>query len=160
MRLASTVLYVADVPEAMRFYTEAFGFEVSFLDADVRLPGRVEGLSYQFGELSMPGGTVQFGTPALGALLMPGFPMSAASSSVELAFYTDDVEAGFQRALRAGAEPLRPPEEMPWGQTVAYVRSPDGTYVAVCTSPVEGAVSDRQGSEGDEPRSRSERWPD
>lgn len=137
MRLASTVIYVADVAGAMRFYTEAFGFEVSFLDSDVQFPGRVEGMSYQFGELSMPGGKVQFGTPALGALLIPGFPPNAASSAVELAFYTDNVEAEFKSAIAAGAEALRPPEKMPWGQTVAHLRSPDGTYIAVCSPPAE-----------------------
>lgn len=122
----------------MRFYTDAFGFEISFLDPDVQIPGRVEGTSYQFGELSMPGGKVQFGTPALGALLMPGFPPSAESSAVELAFYTDDVEAAFKSATTAGADALRLPEKMPWGQTVAYLRSPEGTYIAVCTPPAEG----------------------
>jgi lactoylglutathione lyase len=141
MRLAATVIYVADVPKAMRFYTEAFGFEVNFLDSDVQFPGRVEGMSYHFGELRMPGGKVQFGTPALGALLIPGFPMSAGSSAVELAFYTDDVQAGFESAINAGAEALRPPEQMPWGQTVAYLRSPDGTYIAVCTPPAEDVTN-------------------
>jgi lactoylglutathione lyase len=140
VRFASTVIYVADVPEAMRFYTEAFGFEISFLDSDVQVSGRIEGMRYQFGELSMPGGKVQFGTPALGALLMPGFPPSAQSSAVELAFYTNDVEAGFRSAIAAGAEALRPPEKMPWGQTAAYLRSPDGTYIAVCTPPAEGGT--------------------
>ncbi len=138
MRLASTVIYVADVPAAMRFYTEAFGFAVSILDADVQFPGRVEGMSYQFGELSLPGGTVQFATPPLGALLMPGFPSGGVTTSLELAFYTDDVAGRFDRAIKAGGEALRAPEKMPWGQTVAYLRSPDGTYLAVCTPPLGG----------------------
>jgi lactoylglutathione lyase len=137
MRLAATVIYVADVAQAMRFYTEAFGFKVSFLDSDVQFPGRVEGMSYQFGELSIPCGKVQFGTPALGALLMPGFPMSAASSGIELAFYADDVHAAFESAINAGGEALRSPENMPWGQTVAYLRSPEGTYIALCTPLAE-----------------------
>ncbi|WP_338462305.1 VOC family protein [Synechococcus elongatus IITB7] len=136
MRLASTVIYVSDVPKAMQFYTKAFGFEVNFLDPDVKFPGRIPGRQYQFGELKIPGGTVQFGTPALGALLMPGFPEASVSTSVELAFYTDDVASVFNQAIQIGGEALRYPEAMPWGQTVAYLRSPEGTYIAICTSPV------------------------
>jgi lactoylglutathione lyase len=135
MKLASTVLYVADVPQTLRFFAAAFGFRVAFLDEDVALPGRLAQHRYQFGELCPPGGTLQFSTPALGALLMPGFPVSGRSTDVELAFYTDDVSTAFARASAAGAQPLRRPERMPWGQTVAYLRSPDGIYLAVCTPP-------------------------
>ncbi|TVR55945.1 MAG: VOC family protein [Puniceicoccaceae bacterium] len=142
MQLASTVIYVTNVPETLRFYTEAFGFKVGLLDPDVQFPGREAARSYQFGELRLPGGTVQFATPALGALLMPGFPMDQVSSSVELAFYTDDVETAFAKALNAGATALRRPETMPWGQAVAYLRSPDGTYLAICTAPSTEAAPD------------------
>lgn len=37
------------------------------------------------------------------------------------------------RALAAGATELRAPEAKPWGQTVSYVRCPDGTLVELCT---------------------------
>lgn len=141
MKLASTVIYVADVPGSMGFYTKAFGFKVSFFDPDVQLPGRVEGKSYQFGEINLPGGSVHFGTAALGELLIPGFPPGAMSSAVELAFYAENVEAQFESAIAAGAEALRPPEKMPWGQTISYLRSPDGTYVAICSPPAAGASS-------------------
>ncbi|MES1265849.1 MAG: VOC family protein, partial [Variovorax sp.] len=33
----------------------------------------------------------------------------------------------------AGARLLKPATEKPWGQTVAYLRCPDGTLVEVCT---------------------------
>lgn len=135
MHLASTVLYVADVPAVLKFYVEAFGFEIAFLDSDVDFPGRVAGSCCQFAELRLPGGTLQFATPALGALLMPGFDPAATSSQVELAFYTEAVAEGVERASRAGAEILRAPERMPWGQTVAYLRTPDGTFLALCTPP-------------------------
>jgi lactoylglutathione lyase len=135
VQLASTVIYVDDVPEAMRFYVDAFGFAIGFLDTDVQFPGRVPGKVYQFGELRPPGGILQFATPPLGALLMPGFPAGDATRSLELAFYTDEVPTRFRRAVDAGARSLRAPETMPWGQTVAYLQSPDGTYLALCTPP-------------------------
>jgi len=35
--------------------------------------------------------------------------------------------------VKAGATLLSPPATKPWGQTVAYVRCPDGTLVELCT---------------------------
>ncbi len=37
------------------------------------------------------------------------------------------------RALEAGFTPFVEPRVMPWGQTVAYVRDPDGVLVELCT---------------------------
>jgi catechol 2,3-dioxygenase-like lactoylglutathione lyase family enzyme len=144
MRLASTVIYVDDVVKTLDFYRAAFGCEARFLDPDVHLPGRSPGASYQFAELDVPGMTLQFGTYALGALLMPGFerPPDGRPAGVEVAFYTDDVPGAFARAVAAGAAPLRAPESMPWGQEVAYVRSPDGTFVGLCAPIGETAASE------------------
>src|SRR5687768_18511022 len=135
MRLAATVLYVEDVAPVLAFYRAAFGCETRFHDADVQLAGRTPGATYQFAEVATEGGTLQFATPALGALLMPGFAPSPTGSpaAVEIAFTTADVPAAFERAVGAGAAPVRAPERMPWGQTVAYVRSIEGTYVALCS---------------------------
>ncbi|BCS31548.1 glyoxalase [Luteitalea sp. TBR-22] len=134
MRLVSTVIYVDDVVRTIGFYEAAFGCGVKFLDADVRMPGRIDGQVYQFAELDVAGATLQFGTHALGALLMPGFerPSGGGPSGVEIAFYTDDVPGAFARAVAAGATPLRAPETMPWGQEVAYVRSLEGTFIGLC----------------------------
>lgn len=41
--------------------------------------------------------------------------------------------AAVQRAVDAGATRLQAPAAKPWGQTVAYVRAPDGTPVEPCT---------------------------
>jgi len=43
------------------------------------------------------------------------------------------VAGAFARAVAAGATALQPPQAKPWGQTVAYVRAPDGTLVELCT---------------------------
>ena len=37
-------------------------------------------------------------------------------------------------ALAAGATAVRPPTRKPWGQSVSYVRDPDGVLVELCTS--------------------------
>ena len=39
------------------------------------------------------------------------------------------------KAINAGAVSIKEPLLKPWGQTVSYVRCPDGTLVEIC-SPV------------------------
>ncbi|VAW19590.1 Lactoylglutathione lyase [hydrothermal vent metagenome] len=51
----------------------------------------------------------------------------------EIAFETDDVEAGITKAIAAGATLQREPEKMPWGQTIAYVSDPNGFLIEICT---------------------------
>lgn len=52
---------------------------------------------------------------------------------MEIAFATDDVGAAHAKALAAGAKELAAPTEKPWGQTVSYVRCPDGSLVELCS---------------------------
>ena len=63
--------------------------------------------------------------------------LNAAPLGVELAFVTDDVASAYARAIAAGAIPIKPPVEKPWGQLVAYVRAKEGSLIELC-SPVEG----------------------
>ncbi|TAG24050.1 MAG: VOC family protein, partial [Burkholderiales bacterium] len=58
---------------------------------------------------------------------------SALPLGMEIAFISDNVETAHQRALTSGAVELRVPEQKPWGQTVSYVRCPDGTLVELCS---------------------------
>ncbi|MGI8553847.1 MAG: VOC family protein, partial [Dehalococcoidia bacterium] len=54
----------------------------------------------------------------------------------EIAFTTPDVEDAFHKAVSAGATTLAGPQTKPWGQTVSYVRDPEGILVEIC-SPME-----------------------
>ena len=51
----------------------------------------------------------------------------------EIALCTPDVAAALERAIAAGATPMRPLEVMPWGQTIAYVADINGFLVELCT---------------------------
>ncbi|MEJ2036620.1 MAG: VOC family protein [Maritimibacter sp.] len=53
----------------------------------------------------------------------------------EIAFESNEVAADYARAVEAGATPVSPPQDMPWGQTVSYVSDPEGILVEIC-SPV------------------------
>ncbi|MGZ4390160.1 MAG: VOC family protein, partial [Gaiellaceae bacterium] len=59
----------------------------------------------------------------------PGLP----PQGFEVVLVADDVRAAFDRAVREGAEAVHEPEQKPWGQTVSYVRAPDGTLVEICS---------------------------
>ena len=46
---------------------------------------------------------------------------------------TEDVGAGFERAVEAGASAVSEPQKKPWGQEVAYVLDPDGILIEIAS---------------------------
>ena len=129
LKFGATSIFVDDVPSTLDFYRRAFGLETRFYDPD-----------YEFGELETGGPPLAFGSHRLGERLMPGAyarPEGGQSCGVEVAFFTSDVPAAFARAVAAGAAPLAQPKVMPWDQTVAYVRSLEGTIIGLVT-PMAG----------------------
>lgn len=126
MNLAYTLLYVDDVPAALDFYERAFGLVRGFLHE-----------SNAYGELSTGAtklGFVQHEVAASHGFAYAAIRPTAPPPGFELGFTTTDVGAAYARAVEAGATPLSPPEQKPWGQTVAYVRDLNGTLVEICTA--------------------------
>lgn len=119
-----TILYVEDVPATLAFYEQAFGLTRSFLhDAG------------DFGELATGETKLAFCSVAL--LRQMGKTVSAKAPDIpssEIAFETTDVAGALARAVAAGAELVQDVEHMPWGQTTAYVRAPEGTFIEICTA--------------------------
>lgn len=128
MTFGSTVLYVDDVPSVLDFYRRAFGLETRFFDSE-----------YQFATLKTDqdvGAALQVASHECGKRMMGNAylrPADGQPCGVEVAFYTSDVAVAFARAVDAGAVPLSEPKVMPWGQTVGYVRSIEGTHIGLCT---------------------------
>lgn len=127
MRFAYTIHYVADVEASLAFYEQAFGLVRRFV-----APGG------GYGELETGATALAFADHAtardsLGQDYAAG-DGSARPLGVEVGLVTDDVDAAFARAVKAGATPLKAPTVKPWGQTVAYVRCPDGSLVELCTA--------------------------
>lgn len=118
-----TILYVQDVTATLDFYTRAFGLERGFLHD-----------SGDYGEVQTGETRLAFSSVALmqrlGKRIATGTP---ALPAFEIAFETADVAAALERAVAAGAEQVQGVERMEWGQTTAYVRTPDGTLVELCT---------------------------
>lgn len=126
MQFGYTIVYVGDVEASLSFYERAFGLQRGFVSPD--------------GEF----GTLATGATALAFCLHEvardsvGHDYVAAADSarplgIEIGLCTADVPAAFERAVAAGAVALNPPKTKPWGQTVAYVRCPDGSLVELCT---------------------------
>jgi catechol 2,3-dioxygenase-like lactoylglutathione lyase family enzyme len=130
MKLGYTIVYVPHVEASLAFFEQAFGFSRRFLHA-----------SGTYGELESGDTTLAFAAHELASSNFPGGHVAASESreplGMELGLVTDDVEAAHARALAAGATQLAEPRSKPWGQTVSYVRCPDGTLVELCT-PVGG----------------------
>ena len=107
-----------------------------------RRPRRAKGgfsnaLSFEVGQQGRS--ELAFATHVLGASNLPGGYVKASDSGqplgMEIALVTDDVAKAHAKALAAGAVSMRDPLVKPWGQTVSYVRCPDGTLVELC-SPI------------------------
>jgi lactoylglutathione lyase len=126
MKFGYTIIYVPDVSASMEFFTHAFGIEPRFLHE-----------SGMYGELETGETTLAFAAHDLGKMNFPAGHIEAHSSTkplgIEIALLTSDVSAAHKHALEAGASELSAPVEKPWGQTVSYVRCPDGSLVELCT---------------------------
>ena len=130
MRFGYTILYVEDVAAAIAFYERAFGLSRRFIADDGT-----------YGEVETGDTTLSFAKHTLASQFIPGGyrrnDPAEQPAGVEIGFVTDDVPAAWNAALAAGATVVSPPETKPWGQTVTYVRDPEGMLVEICT-PVSG----------------------
>ena len=118
------ILYVPDVAASLDFYGRAFGLAPGFVH---------EGGDY--GELATGETRLAFTSIALMGRLGKAVATEPPDRpAFEIAFETGDVAGALARALAAGAALVQGVEHMPWGQTTAYVRAPEGTLVELCTA--------------------------
>lgn len=118
-----TILYVKDVTETLTFFETAFGFKQTMLHE-----------SGDYGELDTGNTTLSFSSLALMTNIgkNPG-KANATNPTFEIAFETDDVAGALAKALEAGATLVQDVEEMPWGQSTAYVSDNNGFLIELCT---------------------------
>ena len=115
-----TILAVADLPRASKFYDAVFGWKVS-VDVPV------------YRELELPGGN-RLGLYARDAFAkntgqLPG--IAPGTTATELYFQVDDLAAFVARLRRSGARELSAPAPRDWGDTCAYFADPDGNVLVV-----------------------------
>ncbi|MET3137275.1 lactoylglutathione lyase [Undibacterium sp. GrIS 1.2] len=130
MKFAYTIVYVNSVPDTLNFYQKAFGFDTRYLHE-----------SGEYGELETGATVLAFASHTMGEMNLGGryqkTDPAASPVGVELAFVTEDVSAAYVKAISAGAVAIKEPMQKPWGQTVAYVRSQEGSLIELC-SPIGG----------------------
>lgn len=131
MKLAYTIIYVADVPATVAFYEKAFGLERRFIHE-----------SNLYAEMATGETALAFaGNEAAemsGLAIVPNDPGGPAAGW-EICLVTDDVGAAFELAVSAGCTPISKPDEKPWGQTVSYVRDLNGCLVEIASPVVSPA---------------------
>lgn len=126
MRLGYAIVFVPKAAESMAFFEKAFGFTPRFV-----IP------TGDYGEMETGSTTLGFASHDFVAEnLLQGYVRANDSPQplgMEIGLVTDDVPAAHKKALETGAKEIASPAPKPWGQTVSYVRCPDGTLVELCT---------------------------
>lgn len=124
MKFRYTILYVDDVTKTIEFYERAFGLQRKMIHE-----------SGDYGELTTGETSLSFSSKTLMKQIgkAPG-DVDPSAPTFEIAFETEEVATNLKRALEAGATLVQDAEEMPWGQTTAYVRDLNGFLVELCTA--------------------------
>lgn len=126
IKFGYTILYVQDVTASITFYETAFGFERRFIAPDGT-----------YAELVTGSTTLSFAAHNLAKTNLPNAytesSLQQKAFGIEIGFTTQEVESTVNSALAAGAKLEAHAKTKPWGQTVAYVRDPDGFLIEICT---------------------------
>lgn len=126
MKLAWVIRYVPDATATAAFYGEAFGLCPRFTAGE-------DFIAMETGATVLAFCREGFVTSGMGLDFTPTRP-GARPPGEEIAFEVADVPAAHARALAAGAMEVLAPAEKPWGQTVSYLRDPNGALVELCTA--------------------------
>jgi lactoylglutathione lyase len=112
------VLVVTDVERSVRFWRDVVGAEHQHTSGDYA--------QFRIGEVRLG----LFGATAMAETL--GRPVQVPEpgrAGVEVGFTVDDVDEAYDDLVGAGAAPVTPPGDRPWGQRTAYVADPDGYLI-------------------------------
>jgi lactoylglutathione lyase len=115
------IVYVRDLPTALAFYRDALGFVETYRHPPDGEPGFV---SLQLENTKV--GLVVFDSPESFLGRTPGDGIR-----FELWLYCDDVDTAVAGLADRGVPVLREPEDMPWGERLAYVADPDGNPISI-----------------------------
>ena len=119
LRDAFPIVYTRDLEGALSFYRDALGLEAGY---QWPLEGEPDFVVLRLGTFTL-------------ALTRDSAPQQLLGRRMgddlrfELCFYTDDVDAIVVKLRALGVRVLREPEDMPWGERMAYVADPDGNPV-------------------------------
>ncbi len=126
-RLVTVVLEVADLERSARLYRDGLGIDLHIADheggehgaGDRWISGRHAAVSWTDGAF-------------LHFALYEA--KGSATTGAQLSFLVDDVDLAHTQAVDAGAKPLHPPRQEPWGRS-ARVEDFDGNVIELTQEP-------------------------
>lgn len=123
MKLDAVGLFVAEMEKTVAFYRDVFGMQTDWNgEANAELTS---------GGLRL----ILFGRADFEAMTGRRYHYPAKpNGTMELAFEVPafaDVDREYARVTAAGAAPIFPPTDEPWGQRTAYVADPDGNLIEI-----------------------------
>jgi lactoylglutathione lyase len=118
------ILYAADVARAVEFYRDLLGFEPGY-----RWPQKGDEVHFQV--LRLGAYAIAVARNEAPERLYGRRPVSGSPPRFELCIYCDDTDAAAERLRAGGASELRAPEDMPWGERLAYFEDPDGNPIQI-----------------------------
>lgn len=123
-RTVTLHMVLKSASEAIDFYKKAFGAEELF-----RMPGP-DGKSVMHAEIRIGDSIIFLGEECadskLKAPTLTGAPMM-------IHLYVEDVDALFDRAVKAGAKEMMPLQNMFWGDRYGFVQDPFGYFWSIAT---------------------------
>ena len=126
VNFSNVIFYVKDIQRAIAFYKNAFGFEPKFIHE-----------SNQYAEIDTGATVLAFASESLGESNLPqGYihhDIKQVPFACEIVFTVSNVQEFYEKALKAGGIHVVAPEQKPWGQTVAYVRDPNGVLIDIAS---------------------------
>jgi predicted enzyme related to lactoylglutathione lyase len=134
-RHAITIFAVSDVPGAVAFYRQAFGWPVRVdtpVYVELVLPDE-RGLGLYARESFVKNTASE---------VLPGPDSTAQTTGTELYLHVGDVAAAAAAIEKAGGRKLSEAAPRPWGETVAYFADPDGNVLAIAKPAANDAVVD------------------
>jgi catechol 2,3-dioxygenase-like lactoylglutathione lyase family enzyme len=118
------VFYVKDLPKTLEFYQKAFDLKTRFLAETGNYAELETGqVTLAFVKEDAAGKHLPQGLYKNDPTKLPG--------GCEILFTADDVYKSVDKALQADATIVTDPEDKPWGQTIAYLRDPEGILIEI-----------------------------
>jgi len=134
MHTVIPVITINGCAEAIEFYKKAFGAE------DLGRSPDASGKLIMHASVRIGDSTVFMGDE------IPGV---SSASPVNLWFYFNDVDAAFERAVKAGCKAVMPPTEMFWGDRMGQVTDPFGQKWTVATHVKDMTREEMKKAEGE-----------
>ena len=126
-RIALITILTGDVPAMRAFYRDVLGFTVK-TDVGRYVEFDSDGVRFSVcdrAEMSDATGHADYATQPMGQQFELAFPCAS----------LEEVDDAYRRIVAAGAVPIKPPADMPWGQRTAFFADPDGNIHEIFADP-------------------------